>query len=268
MKSSAIIIAMTSAVASAQPAHLSDFIVKIENNRIVTGRVEDDQVIFGPRHVGSILGDAGIPAATFNPGFEAVDGGLPAVQLLGLTIRRALRIWNGQAFVEMTQPNAPYLRITKGISSVSTPSIDPPDCSVGENLVLGVTNPVGNFHEHPGYQLINPVDGVYLFEFQLWISNPGNGMSTPAYITFSQNAASTFPSAFAWADARFGSPHCTANCDGSSTAPILTANDFSCFLTAYAGGLCAANCDESTAPPLLNANDFTCFLNRFVQGCP
>ena len=30
---------------------------------------------------------------------------------------------------------------------------------------------------------------------------------------------------------------------------------------------CYANCDGSTTPPLLNANDFGCFLNRFTAGC-
>ncbi|MFN0133067.1 MAG: hypothetical protein ACKVW3_11160 [Phycisphaerales bacterium] len=31
---------------------------------------------------------------------------------------------------------------------------------------------------------------------------------------------------------------------------------------------CPANCDESTTPPILNVNDFSCSLNRFAAGCP
>lgn len=31
---------------------------------------------------------------------------------------------------------------------------------------------------------------------------------------------------------------------------------------------CAANCDGSTTAPVLNALDFSCFLNRFRAGCP
>jgi hypothetical protein len=61
---------------------------------------------------------------------------------------------------------------------------------------------------------------------------------------------------------------CYPNCDGSSTAPVLNANDFSCFLNAFAAGDSYANCDGSTTPPVLNANDFTCFLNKFAAGCP
>ncbi len=61
---------------------------------------------------------------------------------------------------------------------------------------------------------------------------------------------------------------CTANCDNSSTLPLLTANDFQCFLNKFAAGDPYANCDGSTAAPLLTANDFQCFLNKFAAGCP
>jgi len=61
---------------------------------------------------------------------------------------------------------------------------------------------------------------------------------------------------------------CYLNCDGSSAAPHLNANDFICFLTRYAANDPYANCDESTTAPLLNANDFICFMTRYVGGCP
>ncbi len=60
---------------------------------------------------------------------------------------------------------------------------------------------------------------------------------------------------------------CYANCDGSTTAPVLNVNDFSCFLNKFTAGDTYANCDGSTTPPVLNVNDFTCFLNRFSAGC-
>src|SRR5262249_57929674 len=37
---------------------------------------------------------------------------------------------------------------------------------------------------------------------------------------------------------------------------FLNANDFQQFLNAYAAGSTRANCDSSTTPPILNANDF------------
>jgi hypothetical protein len=61
---------------------------------------------------------------------------------------------------------------------------------------------------------------------------------------------------------------CYANCDGSTVAPILNVNDFTCFLNKYAIGDSYANCDGSSIPPILNVNDFTCFVNRYAQGCP
>ncbi len=60
---------------------------------------------------------------------------------------------------------------------------------------------------------------------------------------------------------------CYANCDGSTSAPLLTANDFQCFLNAYAANDSYANCDGSTSTPILTANDFQCFLNTFAAGC-
>ncbi len=64
-----------------------------------------------------------------------------------------------------------------------------------------------------------------------------------------------------------GPSPCYANCDGSTSAPVLTANDFQCFLNSFASGGSYANCDASTAVPVLTANDFQCFLNRFASGC-
>ncbi len=64
-----------------------------------------------------------------------------------------------------------------------------------------------------------------------------------------------------------GAPACYANCDNSTSNPVLTANDFQCFLNHYAAGDSVANCDGSTSSPLLTANDFQCFLNKYAAGC-
>ncbi|MBX3377867.1 MAG: PQQ-dependent sugar dehydrogenase [Phycisphaeraceae bacterium] len=62
-------------------------------------------------------------------------------------------------------------------------------------------------------------------------------------------------------------PRCWANCDGSTGTPLLTANDFQCFLNAYSSQNPYANCDGSTGSPTLTANDFQCFLNKYANGC-
>jgi hypothetical protein len=61
---------------------------------------------------------------------------------------------------------------------------------------------------------------------------------------------------------------CYANCDGSTTPPILNVADFTCFLTRFAAGDTYPNCDGSTTTPVLNVADFTCFLTKFAAGCP
>ena len=38
-------------------------------------------------------------------------------------------------------------------------------------------------------------------------------------------------------------------------------------ITATLGGTCYANCDNSTTAPVLNVSDFACFLNAFATGC-
>lgn len=60
---------------------------------------------------------------------------------------------------------------------------------------------------------------------------------------------------------------CYPNCDGSTVAPALNINDFSCFINALAVADPWANCDGSTAAPSLNINDFQCFMNAFALGC-
>jgi hypothetical protein len=64
-----------------------------------------------------------------------------------------------------------------------------------------------------------------------------------------------------------GGPACYANCDGSTTPPILNVADFTCFLTKFAALDPYANCDGSTIPPVHNVADFTCFLTKFAAGC-
>jgi DNA-binding beta-propeller fold protein YncE len=70
---------------------------------------------------------------------------------------------------------------------------------------------------------------------------------------------------------------CYANCDQSTTPPVLNVEDFTCFINQFAAAqglpheqqvMHYANCDQSTIPPVLNVEDFTCFINRFSAGCP
>jgi hypothetical protein len=65
-----------------------------------------------------------------------------------------------------------------------------------------------------------------------------------------------------------GATGCYANCDLSTTAPVLSVADFVCFLNRFSSGDTYANCDGSTAGPTLNIADFLCFLEQMSAGCP
>jgi hypothetical protein len=60
---------------------------------------------------------------------------------------------------------------------------------------------------------------------------------------------------------------CYANCDGSTSEPVLNALDFVCFLERFAARDPRANCDHSPAGEL-TVGDFVCFMQRFAAGCP
>jgi hypothetical protein len=92
------------------------------------------------------------------------------------------------------------------------------------------------------------------------------GLSTAGrYTVFMQGPCG--PAVGASANLNVSPVGCYPNCDGSTASPVLTANDFQCYLNEYAAGVSDANCDGSTASPLLNANDFQCFLNLYAAGC-
>jgi hypothetical protein len=67
--------------------------------------------------------------------------------------------------------------------------------------------------------------------------------------------------------------HCYADCSGDMR---LNIDDFTCFINEYAAApslpsaqvTSYANCDGSTTPPVLNVDDFMCFINGFAAGCP
>jgi hypothetical protein len=58
---------------------------------------------------------------------------------------------------------------------------------------------------------------------------------------------------------------CYANCDASTTLPLLNVNDFVCFQSRFAAADPYADCNHDT---LLNVNDFVCFQSAFAAGCP
>jgi hypothetical protein len=162
-------------------------------------------------------------------------------------------VWNGTAWTSMSA----------GLPSAAL--ITPTSLTIHNgDLYLGAAPA---FSEAPGAP-----GAVYHWDGSSWSAVPGSPLR-PVYTLAS--AAGDL-----WAGGDFGvanghaAPYlarlqcaCYANCDGSTTSPILNANDFQCFLNAYAAGDSYANCDGSSVPPLLTANDFQCFLNSYAAGC-
>jgi hypothetical protein len=103
---------------------------------------------------------------------------------------------------------------------------------------------------------------MYSFSFDANVAPNNNG--SMSLTTFKD--VSTYPVAGQVPGVSTGT--CYANCDGSTTQPVLNVNDFLCFQAAFAAGDSYANCDNSTTPPVLNVNDFLCFQAAFAQGCP
>jgi uncharacterized protein (TIGR03118 family) len=104
------------------------------------------------------------------------------------------------------------------------------------------------------------IDGLRGIEF-------GNGAPNQPANTLFYAAAPTFGVVGIFGRIEVAST-CYANCDHSTTPPVLNINDFACFLSKFAMGDPYANCDGSTSFPVFNVNDFTCFLGRFAAGCP
>jgi hypothetical protein len=57
---------------------------------------------------------------------------------------------------------------------------------------------------------------------------------------------------------------CYADCDYSGAVSV---NDLACFLQRFVLKDLYANCDGSTTQPVLNVEDFVCFQQRFAAGC-
>jgi hypothetical protein len=62
-----------------------------------------------------------------------------------------------------------------------------------------------------------------------------------------------------------GPATCYANCDNSTTLPVLNVNDFVCFQSRFAAADPYADCNHDSS---LNVNDFVCFQSAFAAGCP
>jgi len=125
----------------------------------------------------------------------------------------------------------------------------PPTTTSGSTVILGIT-------VNYGFTLAMGLDATGIAGFSLTNVTLSPSILT-GYLQFDAGSATLTRQYY-----------CPANCDGSTTTPVLNVNDFSCFLNKFAAADTLANCDCSTTTPILNVNDFSCFLNQFASGCP
>jgi hypothetical protein len=117
------------------------------------------------------------------------------------------------------------------------------------------------------------------------IDNSGRMMNDGVSLTLGGTVGQCDPGRLTGADLElyggcwpvFAEPEaCYANCDGSTTPPVVNTGDFTCFLQQYSAAvqmpaeqqqIAYANCDGSTIFPMVNTGDFTCFLQKYAAGC-
>jgi hypothetical protein len=193
--------------------------------------------------------DGTIRAMTLFNGDPVIAGDFGTVS--GQTMTRVAR-WNGSAWVNMGAG------LTGATGSVMALAVHNGELYAGGNFGLPGASPAfryiarwnGSAWVSLGGDMDGEVDALVSSNGKLWAGG-----------SFS-HAGTTYAPFLASFDCV-----CYPNCDNSSTAPVLNANDFSCFLNSFAAGGNYANCDGSSVAPVLNANDFSCFLNKFATGC-
>jgi hypothetical protein len=155
----------------------------------------------------------------------------------------------------------------------------PPAEATSEIILAGAFAQVALTRDASG-QVVGYVDGLRQFSFDdsatqygvlatssfnLFIDDIGTGSEDSSGIVA---RARLYSGAMTGAEVVVASESCYANCDGSTTTPLLNVQDFTCFFQKFAIGDPYANCDGSTGTPVLNVQDFTCFLQKFAQACP
>ncbi len=253
----ALACATVATIARAQ-LHATDVALKQENGRLVTGRVDPTTgtAQFPWRLFTTELGDP-LPNTTTEPGFDSEAGALPAGTVIGISIRRALRVWDGHAFEAIPVERVEIIRA----QTIATPPADPPLCHAGPGVALGLTSPTGHLHVHPAYRLTEPgAPGVYLLELEAWRTEAALGVSEPFWLILGQNeSGAAIEAAEAWVLEVLLCP-ADFNRDGA-----LSVSDYIAFQTAFALGAGRADFNGDCAH---NVNDYIAFQTAFALGCP
>jgi hypothetical protein len=182
--------------------------------------------------------------------------------------------WDGQNWSPIGQPlTGSSIRKMVVLDEGNGPTLYAGAAGANGGGLLGYfvkLNEANNLWETTGVNFDNTVFGVYAHNDTLYLGG--------SFTSFDDNVSGAQPvNRIISRNICSAPPACYANCDGSTVAPILNVDDFTCFINAFAQAqtlphneqiTAYANCDGSTTAPALNVDDFTCFINAFAIGCP
>ena len=258
-----LVTAFGSSAASAQfTPHLTDFQMRLTpEDTVETGTFDPDgNLVWGERVNRAVLGLNGDTNFAGDPGFENFPGAFPVGLPLGLTIRKALREWDGMSFDAIApQP----LILVKFFNQVPTPLDDTPTPA----FQFGAANSAGYFHHHVGFAFDAPeaIDGVFLLELELWSGDASNVVSDPLFVLFGQGVGvPEMAAAEDWVRQTLLGAPCLV--DLVEPFGIVDIDDVDAFITAFVAGDSAAD----FVPPfgIVDIDDVNAFITGFLAGCP
>jgi hypothetical protein len=212
---------LLASLASAQ--HAGDVLLLVEDNRIVTGTVDDGE-IHSPHRVWEEHLD-GDPPITDDPGYDALPGTFPPNVTVGLSIRKALRVWHEAEshFLDIASPER--MEVSRFAQVIFTPKDDPKPDDPLPSLALGSTSSNGSLHTHVWYELTSPYgDGIYLLELEV-SAGPGAGgieTSDPFWIVFNRNRPDDMAhEAVEWVEKHLIGAECPADMNDDGEVDVL-----------------------------------------------
>ena len=176
----AIAVCAGAATAFAGPGHAGDITLTISGGKMFTAIVpEGGGTAEAQRVFASEFFDVAGFVFSDEPGYEIDDGTLTPGSGLFLTMRKAVRSWNGSDFSTIA---------TQTITASFGPN------SITSNLTDAATGglllPVeagGGLHDHPEVYLNDAFAGIYLLELEL-SSDTGLEKTDPFWIVYNYNA--------------------------------------------------------------------------------
>lgn len=239
--------------ASAQ--HAGDVILQVQSG-VITTHTWDGAIAADERVFVSILGTS-FAAFASDPGFDCVAGTFPYPSKNGFDFLRAMRKWDGAAFIDVPPER---IQVEYGpLGPVLTPMDD--EVVTGFAIAVGAN---GEWHRHLEYTLLDPAsDGLYVMEMRIWSQAEGIGPSPSFWLVFNQNASvSEQAAAVAWVRRHLV---CPADYNGDGFVDIY---DFTEFVTCFEGGECPQGMSgDFNNDGFADVYDFTDFVSAFETGC-